>query len=185
MAWSEIDVCISPPPILFKALLATSSVIFRKRPESRVCIIQPVVNTAYVKASRFFSVERPAWIPWVLVEKSYKRLTEYYPTAIGITFSKKYWKKVYMHEIASLSRAVREFCQATYTLLFNANRSRLLLICSQCSRPFWRRGKHSSTVWAASNCRLRQCCNRVFLSGHIVTYQNIESWQRFEPFSSR
>ena len=46
---SKVYVCIPPPPISDKALLATSSVMFRERPQSK----HPTANTEYAKASKF------------------------------------------------------------------------------------------------------------------------------------
>lgn len=48
MPGSEIHVCMPPPPIPVKALLATSSVMFRERPHSR----HPMANTAFAKSKQ-------------------------------------------------------------------------------------------------------------------------------------
>ena len=48
MVWDEVHVCMPPPPIPDKALLATSSVMFRERPQNR----QPKVNTVYAKSKQ-------------------------------------------------------------------------------------------------------------------------------------
>ena len=48
MIRSEAHICIPPPPIPDKALLATSSVMFRERPHSR----QPTANTVYAKSKQ-------------------------------------------------------------------------------------------------------------------------------------